>query len=53
MALRLAKLGYYGGNPHLIMKAPADMILNISNYEIFQNDLEEEYRIIYGENQGE
>lgn len=39
-SIRLAKLGYYGGNPELIRKAPLDVVLQIISYENFANDLQ-------------
>jgi hypothetical protein len=37
--VRLAKMGYYGGNPDLIKRAPVDSVLHIINYENFEIDL--------------
>jgi len=34
----LAKAGYFQGNPENILKAPADIVLNILHYESFEND---------------
>lgn len=43
-AIKLAKLGYYGGNPELIKQAPSNIVLNIISYENFENDLQITYR---------
>lgn len=43
-SIKLAKLGYYGGNPELIRKAPLDVVLQIINYENFAIDLQTAYR---------
>ncbi len=42
-AIRLAKSGYYGGNPQAILRAPVDIVMNIINYEAFERDYEAEY----------
>ena len=38
VALRLAKAGYFQGNPDNILQAPVDTVLNILHYEAFDND---------------
>ena len=37
-ALKLAKIGYYGGNPDSIMIAPYTTVLNMLAYEKFEFD---------------
>ena len=43
-SVKLAKLGYYGGNPELIRQAPLTMVMDIINYENFASDLQAAYR---------
>lgn len=43
-AIKLAKAGYYGGNPELVKQAPVDMVLQILQYERFETDLQVAYR---------
>ena len=43
-SIRLAKMGYYGGNPDSIKKAPVDSVLQIINYENFEIDLRAAYK---------
>lgn len=43
-AIKLAKSGYYGGNPELVKQAPLDMVLQILQYERFETDLQVAYR---------
>ena len=35
IALRLAKEGYYGGDPRRVLKAPVQDVLMVENYLIF------------------
>jgi len=46
--MKLAKLGYYCGDPEKVMRAPCDVILQIIKYEIFENDLEKAYYDLNG-----
>jgi hypothetical protein len=39
VAFRLAKAGYYNGDPKKILKAPVDIIMGIIKYEAFEHDL--------------
>lgn len=41
--MRLAKAGYYGGNPSEVLSAPLDIVLQLIQYEIFENQLEKAY----------
>lgn len=41
---RLAKSGYYSGNPEQIMSARSDVVMHIIHYEIFDSDLNSAYR---------
>ena len=43
LAIRLAKLGYYGGDPDAVLAAPFDKVQNILCYEKFEADYEREY----------
>ena len=38
IALRLAKAGYYGGDPSKVLKAPIDIVLRTVEYEAFENN---------------
>lgn len=49
IAIKLAKIGYYSGNPELILEAPVNMVLAILNYEMFDIDLENAYNDIIKE----
>ncbi len=40
MALRLAKAGYYGGDPAAVLDAPAPMVLQIMQFEEFTAEYE-------------
>ena len=40
VALRLAKAGYYGGDPGRVKDAPVDDVLNAFAYEGFVSDYE-------------
>jgi len=42
-AIRLAKEGYYGGNPQSICSAPVDIVLNMLNFEKFEDDYASEH----------
>lgn len=44
IAVRLAKAGYYGGDPDAIMKAPAITVLRVIQYEEFERDYTEAAR---------
>lgn len=43
--MRLAKAGYYGGDPDAVKAAPADTVLTILHYEAFETA----YEIAYSE----
>ena len=43
VALRLARQGYYGGDPERVLKAPSDMVLAAAEYEGFLHDYEIAY----------
>ena len=43
VALRLARQGYYGGDPERVLKAPSDMVLAAADYEGFLADYEMAY----------
>ena len=40
IALRLAKAGYWQGDPGRILKAPADEVIGVLQYENFCSDYE-------------
>lgn len=40
VALRLAKGGYWQGDPGLVLKAPSDLVLAALQYENFVSDFE-------------
>lgn len=44
--MRLAKAGYYNGNPEKILTAPIDIIINILEYEKYEADLIQAYEDI-------
>ena len=49
-ALRLAKAGYYGGDPEAVLRARVDMVLGLVQYEVFLNEYqEEEYLLNHSE----
>jgi hypothetical protein len=39
MACKLAKEGYYGGDPEKILDAPVDIAMALLNYEAFLSDI--------------
>ena len=43
VALKLARQGYYGGDPERVLKAPTDMVLAAAEYEGFLADYEMAY----------
>jgi hypothetical protein len=43
VSVKLAKLGYYGGNPDSILNAPIDIVVNILHYEQYEQDYEGAY----------
>lgn len=43
VALRLAKAGYFGGDPLQILRARADIVESIIEYEQFEADYQSEY----------
>ena len=40
VALKIAKLGYYSGDPEKVLNANVDHVLSILDYESFNNDFE-------------
>lgn len=38
--MRLAKAGYYGGDPGAVLRAPVDDVVMTMEYEVFTNDYE-------------
>jgi hypothetical protein len=50
VALRLAKAGYWQGDPGIILKAPSDLVLAALQYENFVSDYE---RAAFELNKGE
>ena len=45
MSVRIAKQGYYGGDPDKVLKAPVDTIMNILSFERYES----EYQLALGE----
>lgn len=43
IAVKLAKAGYYGGDPQAVLRAPADIVLAALQYEAFSSDYERTY----------
>ena len=43
VAIRLAKAGYFGGDPAEVMAAPVDIVEAIVSYEIFEAEFERAY----------
>lgn len=43
VAMRLAKQGYFGGDPQKILDAPIDIVLDIMHYEAFESDYMQVY----------
>ena len=43
MALRLASAGYCGGDPEKVMRARADWVLRMVQYEAFKAEYEDSY----------
>jgi len=41
--MRLAKAGYYGGNPEAILQAPVTVVIGMLDYEGFIDDYENAY----------
>jgi hypothetical protein len=46
--VKLAKLGYYGGDPDKVMQAPVNTVMKILHYEVFENDLMQAYSELQG-----
>ena len=42
-ALKIAKAGFYSGNPQEVMNAPVNMVIAILHFELFENALQKEY----------
>lgn len=40
ISLKLAKAGWWGGDPGAVMRAPADEVMAAAQYENFLNDYE-------------
>jgi len=49
ICLRVAKLGYYGGNPDEVKNAPVDTVMGVLNYEKFEADYKETTRELNNE----
>lgn len=43
ISVKLAKAGYFNGDPEKVLQAPADIVQNILDYEDFASEYEEEY----------
>ena len=43
LAVKLAKLGYFNGNPKEVLQAPLNIVLDILDYEDFEKDYIDEY----------
>lgn len=43
VAIRLAKLGYFNGDPMQVLKARVDIVQSILDYESFEVDYEKAY----------
>lgn len=43
MGLRLAKAGYYQGDPNKVLSAPVNVVIGIIEYEAFVSDYERTY----------
>lgn len=41
--MKLAKKGYYGGNPMMILDCPVDVVIGMLEYEDFENEYENAY----------
>ncbi len=41
--MRLAKEGYFGGDPKAVLDAPVDSVQSILEYENFSSEYEKEY----------
>lgn len=42
-SIRLAKAGYFNGDPVAVLRAPVDVVENILSYEDFASEYETEY----------
>ena len=45
----MAKIGYYGGNPDEVKKAPVDTVFAILGYEKFESDYKDTIRELNNE----
>jgi hypothetical protein len=43
VALRLARAGYYSGDPERVLKAPVDIVLAALHFEAFKHEYERTY----------
>lgn len=43
IALKIAKLGYFNGDPEQVLDARVDTVLAILHFESFQNDYDDKY----------
>lgn len=43
IAMRLAKAGYYGGNPQAVLQAPVTVVIGMLEYEGFNDEYENAY----------
>lgn len=46
MACRLAKAGYFGGNPSKVLRAPVDVVMDVMAFEAFEVNYEKAYEAL-------
>ena len=51
LSLKLAKAGYFEGNPDKVLLAPVQTVLNVLHYESFDNDYFETYQALNKESE--
>ena len=51
LCIKVAKLGYYGGNPDKVREAPVTTILDVLHYETFEADYIETQRCLDADDQ--
>jgi hypothetical protein len=44
--MRLAKAGYYGGDPVKVLHAPVNVVIDILNYERFESEYEKAFELL-------
>jgi len=44
LGIKIAKLGYFNGNPELVLQAPCDVVIQILKFEAMENKYNECYR---------